>query len=79
MGNILDKIFAEKKEELANTRRQRPLPEIKSMAESQVPCLDVMRVLDPARWNFSRIIAELKRRTPFKGEVRADFDPVAIA
>ena len=34
MGNILDKIFAEKKEELANTRRQRPLPEIKSMAES---------------------------------------------
>ena len=79
MRNILDKIFADKKEELENTRRHRSLSELKSRVGDAPSCVDVVQALARKRWETSRIIAELKRKTPFKEELRSDFDPVAIA
>ena len=77
MANILDKIFAHKKEELGSTKRKAPLTEIKGRIGQREPVRDVRQALKPA--STSRIIAEIKKRTPFKGELRPDFDGLAIA
>lgn len=76
MANILDKIFESKKEELASTQRDLPLAELKGRARDQ-------RLVKPlaltAAGEGSRIIAEIKRRTPFKGDLVEQFDPMKIA
>ena len=77
MANILDKIFAHKKEELDSTRRKASLAEIKGRIGQREAVRDIRQALAPA--SSSRIIAEIKRRTPFKGELRPDFDGLAIA
>ena len=77
MSNILDKIFADKKKELPDTKRQSPLTEIKQRIKDQQPVLDVFKSLKKGK--TSRIIAEIKPKTPFKGELKKDFDAKAIA
>jgi indole-3-glycerol phosphate synthase len=77
MANILDKIFAHKKEELDSTKRKAPLSEIKGRIGQIEPAQDIRQALKPA--SNTRIIAEIKKRTPFKGELRPDFDGLAIA
>ena len=77
MSNILDKIFADKIKELPDTKRQSPLPEIKQRIKDQQPVLDVFKTLKKGK--TSRIIAEIKPKTPFKGELRKGFDAKAIA
>ncbi len=77
MSNILDKIFADKSKELPDTKRQSPLPEIKQRIKDQQPVLDVFKSLEKGK--TSRIIAEIKPKTPFKGELRNDFDAKTIA
>ncbi|MCA9482790.1 MAG: indole-3-glycerol phosphate synthase TrpC [Nitrospina sp.] len=78
MANILDKIFRDKKEELEETRRQRSLSDLKGLMQGRQepkPVVPALRQNDAG----SRIIAEIKRRTPFKGELVADFDALRIA
>ena len=73
---ILDKIIQVKKEEVAYRKRIRPLEEL------QHAIMDI-----PSPGNFYEaisspecaIIAEVKRRSPSKGVLREDFDPVRIA
>jgi len=77
MSNILDKIFADKKQELPGTKRQSPLTEIKQRITNQQPAQDIFKPLQKGK--ASRIIAEIKPRTPFKGELRKGFDAKAIA
>ncbi|MBC8287195.1 MAG: indole-3-glycerol phosphate synthase TrpC [Nitrospinae bacterium] len=77
MSNILDKIFADKQKELAGTKRKLPLPELKVRMGDQAPVRDVFKALNGGK--SSKIIAEIKRRTPFKGELRENFNAVEIA
>ena len=77
MSNILDKIFADKKKELAGTKRNLPLPELKVRMGDQAPVRDVFAALNGGK--RSKIIAEIKRRTPFKGELRENFNAGEIA
>ena len=77
MSNILDKIFADKKKELPVTQRKTPLSEIKQRISDQQPTLDVYKALEKS--SSSRIIAEIKPKTPFKGELRKGFDAKIIA
>jgi len=74
---ILDEIVAYKKEELAGTKRQVPLAEMKSRAANAGPVRGFRMAL--AAGTNIRLIAEVKRASPSKGIIRADFDPVAIA
>jgi indole-3-glycerol phosphate synthase len=76
MANILDKIFTHKKEELDSTKRTTSLSEIKGRMGQAEPVRDIRQALAPKAG--SRIIAEIKKRTPFKGELRPDFDGLAI-
>ncbi len=78
MANILDKIFAAKKVELEETQRKSPLTEVKNKMGGQrdvIPITDAIR----APGEGSKIIAEIKRRTPFQGDLVEQFDPLAIA
>ena len=51
--------------------------EIKGRIGQAKPVRDIRQALAPA--SGSRIIAEIKKRTPFKGELRPGFDGLAIA
>ena len=78
MANILDKIFAAKKVELATTQCEVPLAEVKNKMGDQRDVIPVLSEL-AASTEKSRIIAEIKRRTPFKGDLVEQFDPLEIA
>ncbi len=78
MSNILDKIFDAKKVELDNTRREAPLTEVKNKIGDQREVLAIADALK-ASGEGSKIIAEIKRRTPFKGDLVERFDPLSIA
>jgi len=73
---ILDEIVASKREEIAEHKRQRPLA---ALVESELyagPRRGFAAALSrPGR----AIIAEVKKASPSRGVIRADFDPVAIA
>jgi indole-3-glycerol phosphate synthase len=75
---ILDEILAHKRDELARSRRIRPAEALARAAESQH---DRLRGFGAALRGAPepRIVAELKRRSPSRGEIRADFDPAECA
>jgi indole-3-glycerol phosphate synthase len=74
---ILDRIVADKKEELKHTKAGLPLRELKAMARDIWPAHDFAAGLIVP--NKVGIIAEVKKASPSKGMIRPDFDPVAIA
>jgi indole-3-glycerol phosphate synthase len=73
---ILDEILAVKRSEVAEAQRR--AGELARQAAAAPAPRGFRRAL-LARGGAPRVIAELKRRSPSKGEIRADFDPVAIA
>jgi len=80
MSDILDKINAVKREEVAAAIRKMPLAAMRADAESRVLTRDFVGALrarvaegDPA------VIAEIKKASPSKGVIRADFIPADIA
>ena len=77
MSNILNQIFSDKKKELPGTKSKSPLPEIKQRIKDQQPVLDVYKALEKNK--TSNIIAEIKAKTPFKGELRKGFNAIDIA
>jgi indole-3-glycerol phosphate synthase len=74
---ILDDIIANKKEELAGTKRRSPLAEVKARAADAGKTRGFGQALSAA--GGIKLIAEVKKASPSKGVVREDFDPVLIA
>ena len=80
MADILEKIVAVKKEEVAAALRVRSLADVRQDAESRVLTRDfvgAMRAKIAA--GGAAVIAEIKRSSPSKGVLRADFIPADIA
>ncbi|MHB8174088.1 MAG: indole-3-glycerol phosphate synthase TrpC [Nitrospirota bacterium] len=74
---ILQRIVADKREELKDVKARLPLPEVKAMVTDARPPMDFTAALiDPEAVS---IIAEVKKASPSKGLIRQDFDPVTIA
>ena len=73
---ILDRIVADKTQELKASKRVRPLAELKRLAVEQPPARDLARVL---RGDGIKLIAEVKKASPSRGLLRPDLDPVALA
>ncbi len=76
---ILDTILEEKRTEVARRAAETPLVELKSRARDAAPPRDFAGGLVRNPSGTPAVIAEVKRASPSKGLIRADFDPVAIA
>jgi indole-3-glycerol phosphate synthase len=74
---ILDKIVAAKREELRRTKSRMPEDLLRRQASAAPPVRDFFAAV--ARGGPIRLIAEVKKASPSKGVIRADFDPVRIA
>ena len=73
---ILETIVETKKREVADRKAAKPPAELEKMIAGIPPTRDFKKALSTAEW---AIIAEVKRRSPSRGVLRADFDPVRIA
>ena len=79
-ADILDRILARKREELDQARAAVPLAEMQRRAAAAPPPRDfVGAIRAQASTGRPAVIAEIKKASPSKGLLRADFDPVAIA
>ncbi len=78
--DILERILATKREEIAAGKAKVSLGEVERRARAAAPARDfagAMRARIAA--GQAAVIAEVKRASPSKGLLRADFDPAAIA
>jgi indole-3-glycerol phosphate synthase len=80
MNDILDKIVAVKREEVAAAVRQKPLAVVRADAESRVLTRDFEGALRAKiAAGQAAVIAEIKKASPSKGLLRAEFIPADIA
>jgi indole-3-glycerol phosphate synthase len=76
MSASLDQIIAATRLRVARTRAAADLRCLQEQAEAHVP-RGFKRALE--RWNGIAVIAELKKASPSRGLIRADFDAVSLA
>ena len=80
MSDILQTILARKAEEIAERSARAPLAEVVARARDAGPVRGFAAALQSAiALGDPAVIAEVKKASPSKGVIRADFDPVAIA
>ena len=78
--DILEKILAVKREEVAAGQARRGLGELKGLCADLPACRDFAGALKRrAAVSADAVIAEIKRASPSAGLIREDFDPAAIA
>jgi len=79
LGNILDKIIADKRIEVSQRRSQTSLEQLKDRIASLPRCRNFYRAVTKANPRGINVIAEVKKASPSAGLIREDFDPVVIA
>ena len=79
MNDVLQKIAAYKKEEVARSRRKRPIAKLQAITGTLPKTRDFLGTLRRASSDGYGIIAEIKRASPSKGLIRSDFCPRQLA
>ena len=76
--HILEKIVWHKEVEVAKMRDRLPLAKLRQQVATVEPTKDFLAALRNGKTNPA-LIAEVKKASPSKGIIRADFNPAAIA
>ena len=80
MHDVLKRILARKQEEVAERRERVSLFELKTRAATAPPVRGFADAIEAKiAAGQPAVIAEVKKASPSKGVIRADFDPAAIA
>lgn len=79
MANILEKIIADKREEIELGQSRRSLEELKAQAVSMPRCRNFYKAVTKHNSRGINVIAEVKKVSPSAGIIREEFDAVAIA
>ena len=80
MADILTRIEAYKREEIAAAKRARPLDQVEKAAKAADPPRGFLRAIKRRLSGGDyALIAEIKKASPSRGLIRADFDPPALA
>ena len=78
--DILKKILQTKQEEIALRAKTRSLAQLRAQAEqADKPRGFYQALVSKVQAKQAAVIAEIKKASPSKGVIRADFDPVSIA
>ncbi|MGL5836537.1 MAG: indole-3-glycerol phosphate synthase TrpC [Waterburya sp.] len=77
-NNILEEIIWHKEVEVEGMRDRLPLLQLQQQVQEVAPPLDFLAALGKGKTNPA-LIAEVKKASPSKGIIKADFNPVAIA
>jgi indole-3-glycerol phosphate synthase len=80
MPQVLDKILSYKRQEVESAKEAVPLKVLRGRAEAASPVRPFAEALRAsiAQGRFA-LIAEIKKASPSKGLIRADFDPPSLA
>ncbi len=80
MSDILERICVDKRRHIKARKAERPLAEVEAAAKTAAPVRGFANALraavDEGRHG---LIAEIKKASPSKGLIRADFDPATLA
>ncbi|GAB3843272.1 indole-3-glycerol phosphate synthase TrpC [Nesterenkonia populi] len=81
MPTVLDQIITGVREDLADRKSSAPLREVTARAADAAPALDARQALTGGRDDAEgvRIIAEVKRKSPSKGDLARIPDPARLA
>ena len=79
MTTVLDRIKTYKLEDVAARKAARSFAEVEAAAKAAPPVRGFAAALARAEEDGFGLIAEIKKASPSKGLIRADFDPPALA